>query len=96
MNLDESGNRVVLNSSNGTGKAQGTVRPFKRNNSDASEHSVPSTALSQHLNYLGDGTNAIPIFPDIQFSEPLPDDLGYEDVDTLRWGLEVNQLKTII
>ncbi|XP_049823051.1 DNA-binding protein RFX2 isoform X2 [Aethina tumida] len=84
MNLDESGNRVVLNSSNGTGKAQGTVRPFKRNNSDASEHSVPSTALSQHLNYLGDGTNAIPIFPDIQFSEPLPDDLGYEDVDTLR------------
>lgn len=84
MNIDESGNRVVLNTANTSGKAQGTVRPFKRN-SDASDASVSISVLSQHVTYLGDGSNAIPAFPDIRFTEPLPDDCGFEDVDTLRY-----------
>ncbi|KAJ3625740.1 hypothetical protein MTP99_016287 [Tenebrio molitor] len=83
MNMDESGNRVVLNTSNSSGKAQGTVRPFKRN-SDSSDASVSVSVLSQHVTYLGDGSNAIPVFPDIHFTETLPEDCGYEDVDTLK------------
>ncbi|CAH1115416.1 unnamed protein product [Psylliodes chrysocephalus] len=82
MNLEDQNSRVVLNSSNTNGKAQGTVRPFKRS-SDASD-SVIGSALSQHVAYLGDGSTAIPAFPDIQFNEPLPEDCGYEDVDTLK------------
>jgi hypothetical protein len=84
MNMDESGNRVVLNTSNSSGKAQGTVRPFKRN-SDSSDASVSVSVLSQHVTYLGDGSNAIPVFPDIHFTETLPEDCGYEDVDTLKY-----------
>ncbi|XP_044261030.1 transcription factor RFX3-like isoform X3 [Tribolium madens] len=84
MNMDESGNRVVLNTSNASGKAQGTVRPFKRN-SDSSDASISVSVLSQHVTYLGDGSNAIPAFPDIHFNaESLPDECGYEDVDTLK------------
>ncbi|XP_063927281.1 transcription factor RFX3 isoform X3 [Zophobas morio] len=83
MNMDESGNRVVLNTSNSSGKAQGTVRPFKRS-TDSSDASVSVTAMTQHVTYLGDGSNAIPMFPDIHFTESLPDDCGYEDVDTLK------------
>lgn len=33
---------------------------------------------------LGDGSSAIPAFPDIRFMEPLPDDCQFEDVDTLK------------
>lgn len=51
MNLEDQNSRVVLNSSNTNGKAQGTVRPFKRS-SDASD-SVIGSALSQHVAYLG-------------------------------------------
>lgn len=82
MNIEDSSSRVMLNS-NSTGKAQGTVRPFKRN-SDSSDSQGSNGALLQHAAYLGDGSNAIPSFPDIHFSEPLPDDCGFEDVDTLK------------
>ncbi|CAH0556067.1 unnamed protein product [Brassicogethes aeneus] len=82
MNMDESGTRVVLTSNSGSGKAQGTVRPFKRS-SDASD-SISISVLSQHVTYLGDGSHAIPAFPDMHFTDPLPDDCGFEDVDTLK------------
>ncbi|XP_050304427.1 transcription factor RFX3 isoform X3 [Anthonomus grandis grandis] len=83
VNIEDSSSRVILTSNNNTGKAQGTVRPFKRN-SDSSDSSSCNGTLLQHAAYLGDGSNAIPTFPDIQFSEPLPEDCGFEDVDTLR------------
>ncbi|XP_060528233.1 transcription factor RFX3 isoform X2 [Cylas formicarius] len=83
MNIEDSTSRVILTTNNSTGKAQGTVRPFKRN-SDSSDTQSTNGALSQHITYLGDGSNSIPAFPDIHFNEPLPDDCGYEDVDTLK------------
>lgn len=83
MNIEDSSSRVVLNS-NSSGKAQGTIRPFKRN-SDSSDSQTSNGTLLQHAAYLGDGSNAIPNFPDIQFSERLPEDCGYEDVDTLKY-----------
>ncbi|XP_018564570.1 transcription factor RFX3 isoform X2 [Anoplophora glabripennis] len=83
MNMEDPSSRVVLTTSNTSGKAQGTVRPFKRN-SDSSDTSISNSGLSQHITYLGDGSNSIPAFPDIHFSEPLPDDCGFEDVDTLK------------
>nr|XP_023015376.1 DNA-binding protein RFX2 isoform X2 [Leptinotarsa decemlineata] len=82
MNIEDQSSRVVLNTTNTTGKAQGTVRPFKRN-SDPSD-SITNSTLSQHVSYLGDGSSAIPAFPDIHFSQPLPEDCGFEDVDTLK------------
>lgn len=33
---------------------------------------------------MGDGTNAIPIFPTIEFVDDLPDDITLDDVDTFR------------
>ncbi|KAJ8928799.1 hypothetical protein NQ314_018587, partial [Rhamnusium bicolor] len=83
MNMEDPSGRVVLTSTNSSGKAQGTVRPFKRN-SDPSDTSISNSGLSQHVTYLGDGSSAIPAFPDIHFAEQLPDDCGYEDVDTLK------------
>ncbi|KAJ8911375.1 hypothetical protein NQ315_014206 [Exocentrus adspersus] len=83
MNMEDPSSRVVLTTTNSSGKAQGTVRPFKRN-SDPSDSSVSNNGLSQHVTYLGDGSSAIPAFPDINFSKPLPDDCGFEDVDTLK------------
>ncbi|XP_030767299.1 DNA-binding protein RFX2-like [Sitophilus oryzae] len=82
VNVEDSSSRVVL-TSNSSGKAQGTVRPFKRN-SESSEHQTSNGALLQHAAYLGDGSNAIPVFPDMHFTEQLPGDCGYEDVDTLK------------
>ncbi|XP_057664696.1 transcription factor RFX3 isoform X3 [Diorhabda carinulata] len=82
MNLEDQSSRVVLNSSSTNGKAQGTVRPFKR--SSESSDSISNSGLSQHIGYLGDGSTAIPVFPDIQFDEPLPDECGFDDVDTLK------------
>ncbi|KAG5888483.1 hypothetical protein JTB14_022109 [Gonioctena quinquepunctata] len=61
MNIEDQSSRVVLNTTNTTGKAQGT-----------------------HVAYLGDGSSSIPAFPDIHFGLPLPEDCGYEDVDTLK------------
>lgn len=83
MSIEDSSNRVVLNSNSSSGKAQGTIRPFKRN-SDSSDSQSSNGTLLQHAAYLGDGSNAIPAFPDIQFTEALPDDCGFEDVDTLK------------
>ncbi|CAG9819392.1 unnamed protein product [Phaedon cochleariae] len=83
MNIEDQSSRVVLNSTAGSGKAQGTVRPFKRN-ADSADAAPNNGALSQHVAYLGDGSSSIPAFPDIRFVEPLPDDCGYEDVDTLK------------
>lgn len=48
------------------------------------DQSVSLSVLSQHQSYLGDGSNAIPNFPDMHFSGPLPEDCGFEDVDTLK------------
>lgn len=84
MNMEEAGNRVVLTTNNNaSNKSQNAVRPMKRN-SETTENSHCNTGLSQHVAYLGDGSNAIPAFPDIRFNEPLPDDCGFEDVDTLK------------
>lgn len=80
--MEDTGSRVVL-TSNSSGKQQGTVRPFKRSN-DSNDPTLSASVLSQHISYLGDGSNAIPAFPDIQFTEPLPDDCGFDDVDTLK------------
>lgn len=33
---------------------------------------------------MGDGNGAIPIFPNIEISQPFPEDISLEDVDTLR------------
>lgn len=54
---------------------------FKRN-SDNFDPSAP--LLSQHHGYLGEGSGAIPDFPDILFNSSLPDECSMEDVDTLR------------
>ncbi|CAH1122629.1 unnamed protein product [Ceutorhynchus assimilis] len=81
MNIEDPSSKVTLNSSS-SGKAQGTVRPFKRN-SDSDSQSSNGTLL-QHAAYLGDGSSAIPAFPEIHFQEALPEDCGYEDVDTLK------------
>lgn len=81
--LDDGGVRSVPGTTS-TVKAQGTGRSFKRNNSDSAETVVSVGVLSQHIAYLGDGSNAIPNFPEINFTTALPDDCGYEDVDTLK------------
>lgn len=81
--VEETGVRNAPGSAGGV-KTQGTVRSFKRN-SDSVDPSVSVGMLTQHLSYLGDGSNAIPNFPDINFATALPDDCGYEDVDTLKY-----------
>ncbi|KAL3267790.1 hypothetical protein HHI36_006919, partial [Cryptolaemus montrouzieri] len=78
VNVDDSGNRVVVAS---TSSGKSTIRPLKR--SGENSEATVSVMLSQHVAYLGDGSNAIPSFPDIIFSEQLPEDCGFEDVDTL-------------
>ncbi|VEN48038.1 unnamed protein product [Callosobruchus maculatus] len=83
MNMEESSDRMVLTASgSNSGKAHGTVRPFKRN-SDSND-SLNST-LTQHASFLGDGSSAIPAFPEIRLLDPLPEEcVSYEDVDTLK------------
>lgn len=40
---------------------------------------------SQHHQFLGDGSSAIPDFPEISFTNGgLPDDCSLDDVDTFR------------
>ncbi|XP_066992717.1 DNA-binding protein RFX2 isoform X2 [Anabrus simplex] len=55
-------------------------------NHSASNSSSTSPQHTHHHQYLGDGSNAIPEFPDIEFSPglTLPDDCTLEDVDTFR------------
>lgn len=79
--MDDSGNRLPVASSS-AGKPQTTIRPFKR--SGESSEATVSLMLSQHIAYLGDGSNAIPGFPDMIFNEQLPDDCSFDDVDTLK------------
>ncbi|XP_045475337.1 transcription factor RFX3 isoform X3 [Harmonia axyridis] len=81
VNVDDSGNRVSV-ASTSSGKPQTTIRPFKR--SGESSEATVSLMLSQHITYLGDGSNAIPPFPDMLFNEQLPDDCSFDDVDTLK------------
>ncbi|KRT83867.1 hypothetical protein AMK59_4890, partial [Oryctes borbonicus] len=67
-----------------SGKASGNAnRGFKRN-SDSSDNTVSVGVISQHLSYLGDGSNAIPNFPNIIFTSALPKECSYDDVDTLK------------
>lgn len=55
---------------------------FKRNSDNFDQGGGPM--LAQHHSYLGEGSGAIPEFPEICFNTPLPDDCSMEDVDTLR------------
>ncbi|XP_017778326.1 PREDICTED: transcription factor RFX3 isoform X1 [Nicrophorus vespilloides] len=82
--VEESTARSMPSSANMHGKVGGNVnRSFKRSN-DSMDQGVSITVNTQHQAYLGDGSNAIPNFPDINFSTPLPDDCSYDDVDTLK------------
>ncbi|XP_063230832.1 DNA-binding protein RFX2-like isoform X2 [Bacillus rossius redtenbacheri] len=56
------------------------------NNSTSSHPNSVSPQHLQHHQYLGDGSGAIPDFPEIDFSPglSLPEDCTLEDVDTLR------------
>lgn len=69
------------NATAASGKGNHGSGRYKRN----SENFDPAAPLlSQHHGYLGEGSGAIPEFPEIHFSQPLPDDCSMEDVDTLR------------
>ncbi|CAI6363145.1 unnamed protein product [Macrosiphum euphorbiae] len=58
------------------------------NSSDSgnySQNSIPSSPHAQDQEYLGDGANAVPEFPDTKFDEILlDDDCTLEDVDTFK------------
>jgi len=58
------------------------------NSSDSgnySQNSIPSSPHAQDQEYLGDGANAVPEFPDTKFDEiQLDDDCTLEDVDTFK------------
>ncbi|KAJ8888251.1 hypothetical protein PR048_007738 [Dryococelus australis] len=56
------------------------------NNSTSSHPNSVSPQHVQHHQYLGDGSGAIPDFPEIEFNPrlSLPEDCTLEDVDTLR------------
>jgi len=43
-----------------------------------------SPQISQHQQYLGEATSAIPDLPNIEVMSPLPDQCTLEDVDTFR------------
>lgn len=59
-------------------------RSFKRS-SDSTDASVSVSVITQHLSYLGDGSNAMPHFPEIHFVVGvLPDECSPEDVDTFK------------
>lgn len=83
IGLDESANRSVPSSTMSNKVSGNASRGFKRNN-DSVDSSVSVNVISQHLAYLGDGSNAIPNFPDIHFNTSLPDECGYDDIDTLK------------
>uniref|UniRef100_A0A1Y1M0I7 RFX-type winged-helix domain-containing protein n=1 Tax=Photinus pyralis TaxID=7054 RepID=A0A1Y1M0I7_PHOPY len=82
--VEESSSRSVSGSTSMSSKVSGNGnRSFKRN-SDAADTSVSVSVITQHLSYLGDGSNALPNFPSIHFTEGLPDDCSLEDVDTFK------------
>ncbi|XP_026473296.1 transcription factor RFX3-like isoform X2 [Ctenocephalides felis] len=59
-------------------------------NNNAKSHKVKSNFKSNvsdgTTQYLGDGNNAVPVFPEILFNEDshLPEDCSFEDVDTFK------------
>lgn len=81
VGFEDTNGRNFQSSSGISGKGAGnTNRGLKR----ANDCSDSVGTISQHLSYLGDGSNAIPKFPDIIYSGPLPKDCSYDDVDTLK------------
>jgi len=61
---------------------------YTTNSSDSancSQNSIPSSPQAQNQEYLGDGANAVPEFPDIILDEiQLDDNCTLEDVDTFK------------
>lgn len=61
---------------------------YTNNSSDSancSQNSIPSSPQAQNQEYLGDGANAVPEFPDIILDEiQLDDNCTLEDVDTFK------------
>jgi len=61
---------------------------YTTNSSDSgnySQNSIPSYHQAQYQEYLGDGANAVPQFPDTKFDEiQLDDDCTLEDVDAFK------------
>jgi len=61
---------------------------YTTNSSDSgnySQNSIPSSPQAQDQEYLGDGANAVPQFPDIILDEiQLDDNCTLEDVDTFK------------
>ncbi|XP_018326811.1 DNA-binding protein RFX2 isoform X2 [Agrilus planipennis] len=81
--VEDSSTRNLSGATTVSGKVSNNMnRNFKRN-SDA-DPSVPISPITQHLSYLGDGSNAIPNFPDMHFMAGLPEDCSVEDVDTFK------------
>ncbi|KAI5750517.1 hypothetical protein M8J76_016329 [Diaphorina citri] len=87
-------NNIPLSDENGSprGKKYKLVKTDSNSNQYGSEghttagqtNSNPSPQSGNH-NFLGDGSNAIPDFPEIDLSEDcLPEDCTIEDVDTFR------------
>lgn len=80
--LEDTRNCNMQNAGNGApGKGNHGSGRYKRNSENFDS---PAPLLSQHHGYLGDGSGAIPEFPEIHFAQPLPEDCSMEDVDTLR------------
>ncbi|GFG33837.1 hypothetical protein Cfor_11041, partial [Coptotermes formosanus] len=80
-----------LSGSGGSGSGNATPKIENQyeqntNHSASSNHSNSSPQHPHHHQYLGDGSGAIPDFPDIEFPPgfALPEDCTLEDVDTLR------------
>lgn len=61
---------------------------YTTNSSDSancSQNSIPSSPQAQNQEYLGEGANAVPEFPDIELEEiELDDNCTLEDVDTFK------------
>ncbi|KAK5644860.1 hypothetical protein RI129_006160 [Pyrocoelia pectoralis] len=82
--VEESSSRGLSGSTNMSTKVSGNgSRGFKRS-SDTADTSVSVSVITQHLSYLGDGSNALPNFPNIHFTDGLPDECSLEDVDTFK------------
>ncbi|KAF2897982.1 hypothetical protein ILUMI_08189 [Ignelater luminosus] len=83
--VEESASRSLSGSSSMSTKVAGNGnRSFKRS-SDSADASVSVSVITQHLSYLGDGSNAMPHFPEIQFmGGVLPEECSPEDVDTFK------------
>ncbi|XP_018917039.2 DNA-binding protein RFX2 isoform X2 [Bemisia tabaci] len=68
----------------GGGGGAGANESFSSDQNNSSNHAF--TPQSQNHQYLGDGSSAVPDFPEIELSPgvELPEDCTLEDVDTLR------------